>query len=188
MYVSPVSSNTTEHDWSVWSPQVAKLGELPQVHDAQLVGVGNVCELLTSTCHVQILELSSFPGHQLDTNCPEHPAQNLGSLRILEFVGSDFKIQLRLVVVDNAAVLHTVRTRYKRTDIYTFARTSETVSYDSKQQLLWAKVSKMLVAVNPFRELAVYSKDTLLQVLMWFDVIGWQALKFSLSILHVLHN
>lgn len=31
---------------------------------------------------------------------------------------------LRLVVVDNAAVLHTVRTRYKRTDIYTFATTS----------------------------------------------------------------
>lgn len=90
----------------------------------------------------------------------------------MEFVGSVFKIQLRLVVVDNAAVLHTVRTRYKRTDIYTFARTSETVS-DSNQQLLWAKVSKMLVAVNPFRELAVYSKDTLLQ-----------ALKFSLSILH----
>eukprot|EP00434_Breviolum_minutum_P009785 symbB.v1.2.008617.t1/scaffold516.1/size216213/3 len=93
---------------------VAKLGELPQVHDAQLVGVGNVCEL---------------------------------------------------VVVDNAAVLHTVRTRYKRTDIYTFARTSETVSYDSKQQLLWAKVSKMLVAVNPFRELAVYSKENLMRYL-----------------------
>ena len=31
---------------------------------------------------------------------------------------------VRLVVVDNAAVLHTVRTRYKRTDIYTFATTS----------------------------------------------------------------
>jgi len=74
---------------------VAKLGELPQVHDAQLVGVGNVCEL---------------------------------------------------VVVDNAAVLHTVRTRYKRTDIYTF-------------------VSKMLVAVNPFRELAVYSKENLMRYL-----------------------
>ena len=36
------------------------------------------------------------------------------------------------VVVDNAAVLHTVRTRYRRSDIYTF-------------------VSKMLIAVNPFK-------------------------------------
>lgn len=74
---------------------VAKLGELPKVHEAQLSGVGNVCEL---------------------------------------------------VVVDNAAVLHTVRTRYKRTDIYTF-------------------VSKMLVAVNPFRDLPVYSKENLMRYL-----------------------
>ena len=32
--------------------------------------------------------------------------------------------KLRLVVVDNAAVLHSVRTRYKRSDIYTFATAS----------------------------------------------------------------
>ncbi|CAK9016123.1 unnamed protein product [Durusdinium trenchii] len=74
---------------------VATLGELPKVHEPQLLGVGNVCEL---------------------------------------------------VVVDNAAVLHTVRTRYKRSDIYTF-------------------VSKMLVAVNPFKELAVYSKENLIKYL-----------------------
>ena len=36
----------------------------------------------------------------------------------------------RLVVVDNAAVLHTVRTRYKRTDIYTFATSSGHIQKD----------------------------------------------------------
>ncbi|CAE7576699.1 MYO10, partial [Symbiodinium sp. CCMP2456] len=73
----------------------SSLGELPKVHDAQLAGVGNICEL---------------------------------------------------VVVDNAAVLHSVRTRYKRSDIYTF-------------------VSKMLIAVNPFKELPIYSKENLLRYL-----------------------
>ncbi|CAE7325443.1 myoI [Symbiodinium natans] len=75
--------------------QASALGELPKVHDAQLAGVGNICEL---------------------------------------------------VVVDNAAVLHSVRTRYKRSDIYTF-------------------VSRMLIAVNPFKELPIYSKDNLLRYL-----------------------
>ncbi|CAJ1420341.1 unnamed protein product [Effrenium voratum] len=71
------------------------LASLPKVHEAQLQGAGNVCEL---------------------------------------------------VVVDNAAVLHTVRTRYRRSDIYTF-------------------VSKMLIAVNPFKELDVYSKEKLQEYL-----------------------